>query len=73
MIHLNFLKYTFLGNSVESYLWFVGILIFGTDNFISVELVAITGAITGYFIIKANLNKRPDAIDEIDQIGNDLY
>ena len=51
----------------------IGILIFGTDNFISVELVAITGAITGYFIIKANLNKRPDAIDEIDQIGNDLY
>lgn len=29
MIHLNFLKYTFLGNTVESYLWFFMILSVG--------------------------------------------
>ncbi len=29
MIHLNFLKYTFLGNTIESYLWVLGILLIG--------------------------------------------
>ena len=51
---------------------FAGLLIFGPDNFVSILLVAIAGAVTGYFIIKANLSKRPDAIDDIDQIGNNL-
>ena len=51
----------------------IGLLIFRIDNFFSIALVAIAGAITGYLIIKANLSKRPDAIDEIDQIGKDLY
>lgn len=48
----------------------IGLLIFTTDNIISIELVAVAGAITGYVILKANLSKRSDAIDEIDQIGN---
>ena len=48
----------------------VGVLIFGTDNIFSVILVAFAGAVTGYFIIKANLSKRPDVFDEIDQIGD---
>jgi len=48
----------------------VGVLIFGTENIFSVILVAIAGAVTGYFIIKANLSKRPDVFDEIDQIGH---
>ena len=48
----------------------VGVLIFGTDNIFSVFLVAVAGAVTGYFIIKANLSKRPDVFDEIDQIGD---
>ena len=48
----------------------VGVLIFGTDNIFSVILVAVAGAVTGYFIIKANLSKRPDVFDEIDQIGD---
>ena len=47
-----------------------GVLIFGPDNIFSIMLVGIAGAVTGYFIIKANLSKRPDVIDEIDQIGN---
>lgn len=29
MSHLNFLKYSFLGNTIESYLWFLGILAVG--------------------------------------------
>ena len=48
----------------------IGVLIFGTNNFFSVVLVAITGAVTGYFILKANLSKRPDLLDDdINQIG----
>ncbi len=37
MIHLNFLEYSFLGNTIESYLWFFGILTIGIilKNFIS--------------------------------------
>ena len=48
----------------------IGVLIFGPENLFSVILVAVAGAITGYFIIKANLSKRPDVFDEIDQIGS---
>jgi hypothetical protein len=48
----------------------IGMLIFGAKNLFSVILVAIAGAITGYVLIKANLSKRPDVIDDVDQIGN---
>lgn len=49
----------------------LGILIFGMNNLISVELVALAGAITGYFVIKHILSKKPDASieDDINQIG----
>ncbi|MDB5198326.1 MAG: hypothetical protein JWO92_289 [Chitinophagaceae bacterium] len=48
----------------------IGILIFGTNNIISIELVAIAGAITGYLIIKRSLSKKPDLLDDdINQIG----
>lgn len=48
-----------------------GIMMFGTDNFFSVELVAIAGAITGYLIIKKSLINKPDMMDDdINQIGN---
>ena len=38
----------------------IGVLIFGMDNLVSVQLVAFAFAITSYFIIKAQLNKRED-------------
>jgi hypothetical protein len=48
----------------------IGVLIFGTNNFFSIVLVAIAGAVTGYLILKANLSKRPDLLDDdINQIG----
>jgi hypothetical protein len=48
----------------------IGILIFGTANIISVELVAVAGAVTGYVILKATLSKKPDLLDDdINQIG----
>ncbi|MDQ6756286.1 MAG: hypothetical protein M3004_05055 [Bacteroidota bacterium] len=48
----------------------IGVVIFGTDNIISVELVAVTGAITGYIILKSNLSKKQDSFDDdINQIG----
>ena len=49
----------------------IGLMIFSVDNLISIELVGITGAITGYFIIKSILSKKPDNMqDDIDQIGH---
>lgn len=51
---------------------FVGVLFFGPGNFVSILLVAIAFAITSYFYLKANLNKRPDTDlnDDIYNIGN---
>lgn len=50
---------------------FAGVIIFGTDNLFSVEMVALTFAITSYFIIKAQLNKLPDHFDDdINNIGS---
>lgn len=48
----------------------IGVMIFGTDNLLSVLLVALAGAITGFIILKRNLSKRPDILeDDINQIG----
>lgn len=50
---------------------FVGALIFGPDNIISVMLIGITFAITSYFIIKAQLTKLPDYFDDdLENFGN---
>jgi len=49
---------------------FVGVMIFGTNNLVSVVLVGLAFAITSYFIIKAQLNKFPDR--NIDDDINDL-
>ncbi len=48
-----------------------GVLIFGLNNLVSVQLVAFAFAITSYFIIKARLNKLPDGNidDDINSIG----
>jgi hypothetical protein len=49
---------------------FVGVMIFGTNNLISVVLVGFAFAITSYFLIKGQLNKLPDR--NIDDDINDL-
>ena len=50
---------------------FVGALIFGPDNIISVMLIGITFAITSYFILKAQLTKLPDYFDDdLENFGN---
>lgn len=46
-----------------------GVWIFGTDNIISVMLLGLAGAITGYLVLKRELSKKPDMDDEINQIG----
>lgn len=54
----------------------IGVLIFGMDNMFSVILLAIGAAAGTYFAIKANLENRPDKIDDkdVDSIGvSDLY
>ncbi len=50
----------------------IGILIWGTNDLFPVVLVAFTGAVTGYFIIKNILSKKPNAgfEDDVNQIGN---
>ncbi|MEO7960741.1 MAG: hypothetical protein ABIR19_04285 [Ginsengibacter sp.] len=49
----------------------IGVVIFGMDNLVSVQLIAFAFAITSYFIIKAQLNKLPDQDinDDINRIG----
>lgn len=49
----------------------IGIMVFGMDNLISVQLIAFAFAITSYFIIKTQLNKLPDQDldDDINKIG----
>ncbi len=42
----------------------LGIMIFGTNNLFSVVMVGLAGAITGYFIIKSFLTKKPDATND---------
>jgi len=50
----------------------IGLMIFGPNNIFSVLLVALAGAITGYYILKLNLDKRQDITldDDINQIGS---
>jgi hypothetical protein len=50
----------------------IGLMIFGPNNLFSVLLVALAGAITGYYILKLNLDKRQDITldDDINQIGS---
>ena len=38
----------------------VGLMIFGKNNLISVNLIGIAFAVTSYFLIKSRLNKLPD-------------
>jgi hypothetical protein len=51
---------------------FVGVMIFGMNNLISVVLVGFAFAITSYFIIKAQLNKLADRNidDDINNLGH---
>ena len=50
----------------------VGYLVFGRDNLISVYILAIGMAISGYFIVRNILLKKPDPVDEdINRIGID--
>lgn len=51
----------------------IGLVIFGPNNLFSVLLVALAGAITGYYILKLNLDKRPDITldDDINRIGRE--
>jgi hypothetical protein len=51
----------------------IGLMIFGPNNLFSVLLVALAGAITGYYILKLNLDKRQDITldDDINQIGRE--
>ena len=49
----------------------VGLVIFGPNNIFSVLMVALAGAVTGYYILKTNLDKRSDITmdDDINNIG----
>jgi len=53
----------------------LGMVILGEEALLLAVLLGLGCAVASYFILKANLNKRPDAMeDEINRIGvNDLY
>lgn len=48
---------------------FVGMLLFGQGNLIGLMLFGIASAFGGYLVVKYNLDKKPDAEDDIDRIG----
>jgi hypothetical protein len=48
----------------------LGAMLLGTDNIIGLVLLALVSAVGGYLIVKAQLDKLPDALDDdIDNIG----
>lgn len=48
----------------------LGLVIFGTENYIQAVLFGYAAAITSYFIIKSVLSNKPDIMeDDIDQLG----
>lgn len=48
----------------------IGAVIFGTGNLIGLMLLGLISAVGGYLIVKAQLDKIPDNIDnDINQIG----
>jgi hypothetical protein len=53
----------------------IGILVFGSENIVGAVLLGLACAVGSYFVLKANLDKRPDAMDDdINRIGvSDLY
>jgi len=48
-----------------------GIALFGSGNLVSIVLMGLTFASASYFILKAQINKRPDSDleDEISRLG----
>lgn len=48
----------------------LGILIFGTGNLIGLMLLGLISAVGGYLLVKSQLDKMPDSMDDdIDRIG----
>jgi len=52
----------------------IGVALLGGRNIVPGVLLGLACAVGSFFVLKANLNKRPDVDDEIDKIGvSDLY
>lgn len=52
----------------------IGVAVLGSENIILGVLLGLVCAVGSFFVLKANLNKRPDVDDDIDKIGvSDLY
>lgn len=53
----------------------LGVVLLGEEAMLLAVLIGLGCAVGSYFVLKANLNKRPDAMeDDINRIGvNDLY
>lgn len=55
----------------EIFGFIIGISFFGPSNLIGLMLIGLASAVGGYFIVKAQLDKFPDEMnDDIEQIGN---
>jgi len=52
----------------------ISIALLGEESMILGVFIGLACAVGSYFVLKANLSKRPDAFDDIDKIGvSDLY
>ena len=53
----------------------IGVLAFGSEDIVGAVHLGLACAVGSYFVLKANLDKRPDAMDDdINRIGvSDLY
>jgi hypothetical protein len=64
--------YTIAGWFIAEILGFImGVSFFGPSNLIGLMLIGLISAVGGYLIVKAQLEKYPDEMeDDIEQIGN---
>jgi len=63
--------YTIIGWFIAEIFGFImGISFFGTENLIGIMLIGLISAVGAYLVVKAQLEKYPDEMDDdIDRIG----
>jgi hypothetical protein len=50
----------------------LGLAVFGEDGLVAAVFLGLGCALASFFILKANLNGKPDVDDDIDYIGQDV-
>ena len=50
----------------------IGLSLWGQEELIAAVLVGLAFAVASYLVLRSNLNNKPDAEDDISNIGNDI-